>query len=483
MPNNGRGLNIVIIGASGDLAARKIYPALFALDCRGLLPERTRIFGFARTAFRENDFKVHISRNLTCRYVPDDSCPEHISEFLARCHYVAGSYDSRESYLDLYARIREAGDPDADTLFYLAIPPLLFPSVAGAVAGAGLVRCGTNAPWSRVVVEKPFGRDRKSSDDLMRQLSHVFTEQQTYRIDHYLGKEVIQNLMVLRFANLVFEPLWNRSFIRSVHIEWKENPGIGDRGGYFDNYGIIRDVVQNHMMQILALVAMEKPLSADAPHIADEKVRVLRGVRPVSLEDVALGQYGAPGGPQEGAPAYRAEKGVPPDSATPTYAAALLRLDCARWAGVPFLITAGKGTDENVNRVVIRFHDAPGGLFGDLRAGLGANSLVIRVQPDEAIVLNVVNKAPGLRMALAESELNLRYQQAFRQEIPDAYERLLLDVVEGDKSLFIRADELAAAWDVFTPLLQKIEQERIEPEPYERGTAGPAGAARLLAML
>jgi len=483
MGNNGRGLNIVVVGASGDLAARKVFPALFALKCRNLLPGGVRIFGFARTRFDDNEFREHISRNLTCRYVPDDSCERHVSEFLGMCRYIAGSYESRESYLNLYARMREAGTPEADTLFYLAIPSSLFSSVASAMAGAGLVNCGAQKPWTRVVVEKPFGKDRASSDDMMRQLAHVFAEEQVFRIDHYLGKEAIQNLMVLRFANLVFEPLWNRTFVRSVHIEWKESDGIRDRGGYFDGYGIIRDVIQNHMLQVLSLVAMERPARADAAHISDEKVRVLRSIRPAELENVVLGQYAANGDRPGDLPEYRAEKGVAPGSIIPTYAGTMLRIENARWAGVPFLITAGKGLDESVSRVVIRFRDATGNLFRDISGGLSENRLVIRVQPDEAIFLRITNKEPGLRMSLVESELNLRYQQVFQRQIPEAYERLLLDVIEGDKSLFIRADELAAAWDIYTPLLRRMEEERIVPTFYKRGSAGPESAARLLVAL
>jgi glucose-6-phosphate 1-dehydrogenase len=404
-----------------------------------------------------------------------------MNEFLGRCRYVAGRYESSDAFLDLHqAMRREEGDTEADRVFYLSIPPSVFLEVARAVGNAGLVRCTPQRPWSRVVIEKPFGRDRQSSDELTREMGRVFDEHQTYRIDHYLGKEVIQNLLVLRFANLVFEPLWNRGCVERIEIEWKESIGVEGRGGYFDAYGIIRDVVQNHLLQILALVAMERPRSAGAHDVRDEKVRVLRCVPPLRSADVVLGQY-ASGRPRGVAHAgYAQEEGVSAGSTTPTYAAATLRVENDRWRGVPFVIAAGKGLDSSGTTVTVHFRSVPGGVFCAPGGCPPANRLVIRVQPDEAIHLHVVNKEPGMGLSLAESDLNLRYQTAFAKPIPDAYERLLLDVIEGDKSLFIRADELEAAWDVFTPVLHEIEREQRGPEPYAFGSTGPASAAAVL---
>jgi len=469
-------LNIIVVGASGDLARKKVFPALFALYCQGLLPRSWAVFGFARSAFSHQQFRDRIAERLSCRYAPGASCEEKTAEFLSRCFYCEGAYDAPDAFLNLYTLMREKeGGVATNRMFYLAVPPSVFLDVATALGGAGLVQCGARAPWSRIVIEKPFGKDRASSDALTRQLAEVFTEEQTYRIDHYLGKELIQNLMVLRFANLVFEPVWNNAYIERVNIDWKEDIGVEGRGGYYDNYGIIRDVVQNHLLQILALIAMERPVDTEPRHIRDEKVRVLRAISPVALNDVLIGQYvAAPAGAAAHC-AYVAEEGVPENSLTATYAALVLRVQNERWAGVPFFVKAGKALDERISSVRIRFKSLTGNIFCEDPNGgcLAPNELCLRIQPDEALSLSIVNKEPGLRISLARSDLNLRYQTAFRGEIPDAYERLLLDVIHGDKSLFIRADELVAAWDIFTPVLHEIEKERIRPRPYPFGSQGP----------
>jgi glucose-6-phosphate 1-dehydrogenase len=404
-----------------------------------------------------------------------------MDEFLARCHYVQGAYGSRDSFLDLYQIMRAAeGNLDANRFYYLAIPPSVFLDVARAIGDAGLVSCGSSEPWSRVVIEKPFGHDRTSSDELTRALAQVFTEDQTYRIDHYLGKEVIQNLLVLRFANLVFEPLWSREFVHSVRIVWKENLGLEGRGGYFDEYGIIRDVMQNHLLQILALVAMEPPSRLDSSRIAAEKVRVLRQVSPLRIEDLVVGQYR--GGDLDGRrfPAYVDDPGVPDDSTTPTFAAARLAITGPRWDGVPFLVSAGKGLDARKTEIRIRFRDVPLKMFCDADRCPAANELIIRVQPDEAIELSFTNKVPGMGMVLRSSSLDLQYKETFSEMIPDAYENLLLDIMRGDRGLFIQKRELEAAWDIFTPVLQQMEEHRVVPESYRFGTEGPEAARKLM---
>jgi len=473
-------LCITVIGASGDLARKKIFPALFSLYCQDLLPADFRVFGFARSAMDDAGFRGLITRHLTCRYTPGESvCAERMRTFLARCYYVSGQYDSPDAFLDLYARSREVmPSAGVNRLFYMATPPSVFLDVAHALGAAGLVHCGMSKPWSRVVIEKPFGRDRESSDELVREMGKVFREAQTFRIDHYLGKEVIQNLMVLRFANLVFEPVWNREYIDSVQISWKEDLSIEGRGGYFDHYGIVRDVMQNHLLQILALVAMEPAARLDAGHICNEKIRVLRCIRPLEIDDIALGQYS--GGEWKG----RQEKGyledeqVPDDSITPTFAAALLRIDNDRWRGVPFLFRAGKGLETRETEIRIRFKPVEGTIFAGMPLG-APNELVIRVQPDESIHLQVATKVPGMGMKLKHTKLNLSYQEAFDELIPDAYESLLVDVIRGDKSLFIRKDELAAAWNIFTPVLRTIEERGEQPEAYVFGSHGTAGAEAL----
>jgi glucose-6-phosphate 1-dehydrogenase len=476
----GQGLSIVVVGASGDLASKKIFPALFALYCQGQLPEPCHIFGFARSVYDQDTFRSRIKEHLTCRYVPATACNDRMSEFLSKCHYSGGQYDSADDILTLYQLMGGIEARRAtNRLFYLAIPPSVFLDVAKALGASGLVNCGTNDPWSRVVIEKPFGRDRESSDRLTREMARVFSEEQTYRIDHYLGKEIIQNLMVLRFANLVFEPVWNRRFIREVQISWKEDLDIQGRGGYFDAYGIIRDVMQNHLLQMLALIAMEPPAAFDAARTRDEKVKVLGSVPPVSLSELVLGQY--TGSTRDGryCPGYREDKTVAADSFTPTYGAAVLKVENDRWKGVPFLMRAGKGLETRMTEIRLRFRAVPANMFCALGVCPEPNELVIRVQPDEAIHLTITSKVPGMGIVLESRPLDLRYKVAFSQEIPDAYESLLLDVIRGEKSLFIRRDELAAAWDIFTPALHEIERRRIQPEFYPFGSKGPPGAERL----
>ena len=474
-------LSIVVVGASGDLARKKIFPALFSLYCRNYLPGRFGVFGFARSSYTDAEFRNRITEHLTCRYVPDHSCAERMEEFLGRCHYISGSYDSPDSYLDLFVAMREAeGGRPTNRFYYMAIPPLIFLDVAQGIGSAGLVSCGENEPWSRVVLEKPFGRDRKSSDELTQALSQVFVENQTYRIDHYLGKEVIQNLLVLRFANLMFEPLWNRDFIRAVSIQWKEDLGLEGRGGYFDQYGIIRDVMQNHLVQILALVAMEPPDRLNAASIAAQKVKVLRQIAPLTLENLVIGQYRESVGGRRRYPAYVEDETVPDDSITPTFAAAKLAIDNPRWDGVPFLVTAGKGLDSRVTEIRIQFREIPENIFCRSGECPRANELVIRVQPDEAIYLSVVNKVPGMGMTLATRNLDLQYDAAFSEQIPDAYESLLLDIIKGNRSLFIRSDELQAAWDIFTPVLHEIERRKLVPQSYHFGSKGLSAEEQLI---
>ena len=467
-------LSIVVVGASGDLARKKVFPALFALYCQGYLPERFVVAGFSRTDMTHEVFRERIAAYLTCRYAPGESCEDRMSAFLSRCFYQPGRYGSADSFLDLYQLLRELEHGrSVNRMYYLAVPPSVFLSVARAIGDAGLVQCGETEPWSRIVIEKPFGRDRQTSDELVANMARVFSEGQTYRIDHYLGKELVQNLLVLRFANLVFEPLWNNRYIREVKIDWREPIGVEGRGGYFDRYGIIRDVVQNHMLQILAMVAMERPADSSARCVRDAKVDVLRRVKPLGLADVALGQYAASDWKGIQHPAYTDDPGVPDDSRTPTYARAVLYVDNERWQGVPFTITAGKAMPVRENAVRILFGGVDKNIFCEGRDCLPPNELVVRVQPNEGITLNIVNKQPGLGFSVAESKLDLLYKAAFSGEIPDAYERLLLDVMAGDKSLFIRSDELAAAWDIFTPVLHEIEEQRLKPLPYPFGSDGP----------
>lgn len=476
-------LSIIVLGASGDLALKKILPALFTLHSQDFLPKRFCIFGFARSNYTDAEFREQLAKHLQRKDLPQEQSDGKIKEFLSRCFFVQGNYDSADSYLSLYEKLREQeGNGKANRIYYMAIPPFLFLGVAAALGNAGLVACGVkDAGWSRAVIEKPFGRDRESSDVLVSSMDQIFTEEQTFRIDHYLGKEVIQNLLVLRFANRIFEPIWNRRHIHSVQVSFMEDFGVEDRAGYFDQYGIIRDVMQNHLLEMVALTAMESPRDLQSTNIRNEKVNLLRLIKPVMLDDMVLGQY--EGDPGKGKPGYLEEKGMPKDSITATYASAILQIQNDRWAGVPFLLTAGKALDKRMTEIRIQFRPLAANIFSRIMETLPTNELVIRVQPDEAIYFQIVSKVPGLDLSLAARDLDMRYKEAFeRQPVPEAYERLFLDVLQGDKSLFIRADELRAAWDIFTPALHKIDEMKIKPEKYVYGSSGPAGTAKLAAQ-
>jgi glucose-6-phosphate 1-dehydrogenase len=468
-------LNIIIFGASGDLAAKKIFPALFSLYSRGLLPDEVKFYGFSRSAFTHEEFRTRITATLTCRYTPDHSCETYMQNFLERCFYCQGDYGEASAYQNLDTLMCETGncDDQASLLFYLAVPPTLYVDIASAMKRAGLVHENDQPHWSRVIIEKPFGRDRKSSDQLTEQLSTLFSENNTYRIDHYLGKDMVQNLLVLRFANQIFQPLWNNQYIQRVELLWSEDLGINERGGYFDNYGIIRDVIQNHMMQIIALLAMEEPLSLDAKAIRDRKVKLLRDISPLKPTDLTVGQYASGMFNGVRVSGYRDDPSVPEDSITPTFARLMLNIDNERWRGVPFVITAGKGLNSRRAEVKIVFKHAGGNIFCNLDGCPPLNELVFRIQPSEGLHFNIVTKRPGSKMDFISKEIDLSYQNAFAGEvIPEAYENLILDAINGDKQLFIREDELQAAWDILTPALHYLEEEKIIPQPYAFGTSG-----------
>ncbi|XP_031385938.1 glucose-6-phosphate 1-dehydrogenase, chloroplastic-like [Punica granatum] len=474
-------VTITIVGASGDLAKKKIFPALFALYYEDCLPKHFTIFGYARTKMTDAELRTMISKTLTCRIDKRENCGEKMDQFLERCFYHSGQYDSQENFAELDRKLKEheAGRV-SNRLFYLSIPPNIF---IEAVKCASLSASSGNG-WTRVIVEKPFGRDSESSAALTKALKQYLQEDQIFRIDHYLGKELVENLSVLRFSNLIFEPLWSRQYIRNVQLIFSEDFGTEGRGGYFDNYGIIRDIIQNHLLQILALFAMETPVSLDAEDIRNEKVKVLRSMRPLSLEDVVIGQYKSHTKGGITYPGYIDDKTVPKDSLTPTFAAAALFIDNARWDGVPFLMKAGKALHNKIAEIRVQFRHVPGNLYNrnfgtDLDQA--TNELVIRVQPDEAIYLKINNKVPGLGMRLDRSNLNLHYAARYSKEIPDAYERLLLDAIEGERRLFIRSDELDAAWSLFTPVLKELEEKKIIPEYYPYGSRGPVGAHYLAA--
>ncbi|XP_065509271.1 glucose-6-phosphate 1-dehydrogenase, partial [Caloenas nicobarica] len=471
LPGGEQPLSIVVLGASGDLARKKIYPTLWWLFRDGLLPDVTHVTGFARTPLSVTELRERCHPHL--KVSPGEE--ELLGRFFERQSFVQGQYGDEGTFRALDQHLRALpGGPRAHRLFYLALPPTLYGTVTRHLRDTCM------APgWTRVIVEKPFGRDLPSSDALSAHLGALFREEQLYRIDHYLGKEMVQNLMVLRFGNRLFGPIWNRDNVACVVVTFKEPFGTEGRGGYFDDFGIIRDVMQNHLLQMLCLVAMEKPVSAGADDVRDEKVKVLKSIGPVQLQDVVLGQYvGDPEGPPERRRGYLEDPTVPPDSTTPTFAAAILRVANERWDGVPFVLRCGKALNERKAEVRLQFRPVPGDIFANQ---CKRNELVVRVQPDEAVYAKMMTKKPGMFLHPEESELDLTYGSRYKGvKLPDAYERLLLDVICGNQMHFVRSDELREAWRIFTPLLDAIERSGQKPIPYRHGSRGPPEADELL---
>ncbi|KAL1332076.1 hypothetical protein HN51_060950 [Arachis hypogaea] len=468
-------LSIVVLGASGDLAKKKTFPALFHLYRQGFLPPKeVHIFGYARTKISDDELRDRLRGYLVPAKDASAKQLDDVSDFLNLIKYVSGSYDSEEGFRLLDKEISEheysknSAEGLSRRLFYLALPPSVYPSVCKMIKTCCMNKSNLGG-WTRVVVEKPFGKDLESAEELSTQIGELFEEPQIYRIDHYLGKELVQNMLVLRFANRLFLPLWNRDNIDNVQIVFREDFGTEGRGGYFDQYGIIRDIIQNHLLQVLCLVAMEKPVSLKPEHIRDEKVKVLESVVPISDDEVVLGQY-------EG---YRDDPTVPDESNTPTFATVILRIHNERWEGVPFILKAGKALNSRKAEIRVQFKDVPGDIFKCQKQG--RNEFVIRLQPSEAIYMKLTVKQPGLEMSTVQSELDLSYGQRYQGvTIPEAYERLILDTIRGDQQHFVRRDELKASWKIFTPLLHRIDRGEFKPLPYKPGSRGPAEADELL---
>lgn len=479
-PNTSPFLSITVLGATGDLARNKIFPALFALYYGGNLYKNVAIFGYSRSELTDDEFRDMISESATCRVDGDhENCGEAMETFLQSVYYESGGYSTCDGMSKLDNRLQELeGLGEANRIFYLSVPHEVVPDVSKCLSRDAQSKTG----WTRLIVEKPFGRDSESSAMLADSLLNHLDESQIYRIDHHLGKELIENLTVLRFSNLVFEPLWSRTYIKSVQVILAEDWGMEGRGGYFDQQGIIRDIVQSHLLQTIALFAMEPPVSLDGEDIRNEKVKVLRSMRTPCLQDFCLGQYKASISKDGKSKirGYLEEPGVDPNSLTPTFVAGVLYIDNSRWDGVPILIKAGYGLIKHKVEIRIQFHQVPGNLYREqigYNMDMASNELIIAVQPEEAIYLKINNKIPGLNTQLDSSELNLLYSQKYdRTSIPDSYERLILDVIMGDNHLFIRSDELKATWDLLTPLLHEIDEQKVAPEMYTFGGRGPVGA-------
>ncbi len=468
---------IVIFGATGDLTRRKLVPALYNLRREGLLDTNTTILGFARREWSDDYFRTLLfdegSKHSRAR-LDGGSWPE----FIGRVSYIRSTFEDTEGYTALAERL-DAIDAEQGTsgnrLFYLATPPESYEDIIKNLGAAGLANSPNNG-WTRIIVEKPFGHDLESALHLNKVVHEVFEERQVYRIDHYLGKETVQNLLVLRFANGIFEPLWNRRYIDHVQITVAESIGVEGRGGYYEQAGAIRDMVQNHMMQLLSLTAMEPPVGgASADAVRDEKVKVLRAVRPVAPTDVnkisVRGRYSA--GPGS-APAYLDETGVQPNSSTETYLAMRFEIESWRWAGVPFYLRTGKRLPVRASEITVVFKSAPLLLFQDGPMSRSApNELSIRIQPNEGIALRFNSKVPGQAGDIRPVTMNFNYVDAFGGESPEAYERLLLDAMTGDTTLFTRSDEVETSWSLINPIIEGWKTLGSPIHEYVGGSWGP----------
>ncbi|BEJ06658.1 hypothetical protein CcaverHIS641_0311800 [Cutaneotrichosporon cavernicola] len=457
---------VVVFGASGDLAKKKTFPALFTLYRQGHLPKDVHIVGYARTKMTEEEFH----KRVTSYIKKDDSVDdfdERLEGFKKALTYISGPYDNDSGYQELEAHLldlegRRGPSEKANRVFYMALPPSAFTDVAAGVRKNNYSKNGGN----RIIVEKPFGKDLESCREMMSALKAEWNEDETYRIDHYLGKEMVKNLLVLRFGNIVLDAVLNKFAVSNVQITFKESFGTQGRGGYFDEFGIIRDVCQNHLMQVLSILAMERPVSFAAEDLRDEKVKVLRSIPPIKKEDLYLGQYVA----GNGEPGYLDDPTVPKGSNCPTYAALCLYINNPRWEGVPFIMKAGKALNESKVEVRVQFKDVTSGIFTDI----ARNELVFRIQPDEAVYIKLNSKLPGLITKAIPTELDLTYKDRFTDvEVPQAYEALILDAFKGDRSNFVRDDELEQSWKIFTPILHYIDNEKPTPEPYPFGARGP----------
>jgi len=475
-------LALVVFGASGDLASRKLLPALERLASRRQLPAAFAVVGVARTEMTDEEFRD------MCRKAVPDAGPSW-EGLVKGFRYVSGEYASAPTFerlAQVLEEVDQARGTGGNRVHYLATVPGVFAEVAESLARHGLNKPSHEGAFVRIVVEKPYGRDLASALELDDRLHKVFDEPQLYRIDHYLGKETVQNVLALRFANAIFEPVWDRRYVDHVQITVAEELGVGHRGGFYESAGALRDIVQNHVLQVLALTLVEPPATIDAKGIRDEKVKALRAVEIMTPDEVATnvvrGQYGPGWVEGEPVPGYRDEEGVAPDSSTETYVGMRLRVDNWRWAGVPFYVRTGKRLPKRVTEVAMQFREVPHLPFQKGQArGLGPNTLVLRIQPDEGITLRFGAKVPGQEFRVRSVSMDFSYGAAFLEEAPEAYERLLLDAMVGDPTLFIRADEVEQAWRIVEPLLEVWAEGRPPLVPYAAGTWGPPEADGLLA--
>ena len=480
---------LVIFGGSGDLTRRKLFPAVYNLILDGLLPENYAVVGIGRKPWSNEDFR-HVGKESIEKFSRQAFQQEPWEELARRLHYVRGSIDDSALYQELRGRIENVEaqfDGPSHRIFYLAIPPTSFATACQGLQQAELIVPPDRADLaSRVIVEKPIGHDLASAQAVNATIAAVFDESQIYRIDHYLGKETVQNIMVLRFANSIFEPIWNHKYIDHVQITVSEEEGIGTRAPYYEEAGALRDMVQNHILQLLSLIAMEPPYSLDSDVVRDARMEVLRCLHPIQGKDVeqttvrAQYSHGTING--QDVPGYRREEGVRPDSTVETYVALKCRVENWRWSGVPFYLRTGKAMPRRASEIAVQFKDIPEILFNaDPEARQAPNLLTLRIQPQEGMALRIMSKIPRSRARTHPVEMNFNYGDAFSAPSPEAYERLLLDVMAGDASLFMRRDAVEASWTWVTDILEgwKAHGSRWLPE-YSAGTWGPVEADKLI---
>ena len=495
---------MVIFGATGDLTRRKLLPALYRLAQQRLVPSEFAILGTARQPHSDDEFRESMKAAIA-EFGPDDSLDENAwQSFAKRIFYLTGDFSDAELYQKLKIKLEEIDkeyDTEGNRIFYLATAPDFFGVIAKQLGEAGIGRARSarsavkanaavkrSAPakksWTRIIVEKPFGRDLESARTLNKTLASVFDESQIYRIDHYLGKETVQNLLVFRFANSIFEPLWNRQYIDHVQITNAETIGVEGRGGYYETAGALRDMIQNHVFQVTSLIAMEPPASLSANGVRDEKIKAMQSVRPLDAAGidklVVRGQYGPGTVLGDTVPGYREEPGVDPNSSTETFAALKLYFDNWRWSGVPFYIRSGKCLQKHVTEIAIQFKEVPHRLFDDSDSPLQPNVLVIRIQPNEGISLRFGAKLPGQALRIRSVNMDFRYGSSFGVKAPEAYERLLLDCMLGDSTLYARRDMVERGWEIVTPILEAWKKPAPDFPNYEAGSWGPQTAFELI---
>lgn len=479
---------IVFFGASGDLFKRMLLPAIYSMRLRGTLPTDFALVGFSRTKYDDASFRAYCREQLDT-FMPADQKPQGglWDDFSARIGYVTADFKDTRHFTQLKELLKR-NDTQFGTggnqLFYLSTPPAVFPEIVKHLKAAQLDQQSNDTGWTRIVVEKPFGTDLASARALQHVIERVFPESAVYRIDHYLGKEPVQDIIALRFANTIFEPIWNRNYVQSVQITAAESLGVEERGGYYDHAGALRDMIQNHVTNLLALVAMEAPISSAADDIRSEKYKVLSAIAPPSIDEVATvaarGQYGPGTIDGQTVKGYRQEDDVAPDSNTETFAAVKFVVNNWRWAGVPFYLRSGKRLARKVSEIVVTFKPIPHRFYGDSTDTIEPNMLVVKIQPDEGIAMRFEAKVPGPKDHVRSVYMDFNYGSGFGMQSPPAYERLIGDAMRGDQTLFTRWDAVERAWELVTPVLEVWQNSKDFSFPnYAAGSQGPQTAAEL----